>query len=243
MKRRQIIVVALLAVASYALASDSEPVRLKRTAKVGDFARYRVNGTSGSLEQPVTISSVVRMRVTWVGKDGSVTVESSFEKLVATMAGKELVTSGPDMVSRVTYEPSGQVVDIKQQLMASFAYRAANLNTVFWPKREVRAGWKWSLDSGLEANSSWTVRKRANSEKGTVDVVCKYKILERKDLHGYDCFRIRFEHTEATGGAWSKGEIWIDVETGLTVMQKGTNHGIPPNGTAIDQEYQMEIIN
>ena len=187
------------------------------------------------------ITADISEEVLKVNGDGSFTVFASTENQVVILGGPA-VPAGVAPGIESTYAASGQILKIESAQMDADAYRFASLMNIMWPRRQVHADWVWTIDSGLSVSSSWTVKTDADSDKGTFDMTFSYRILGRETSHGFDCFKIKFENRETSGGgASSEGTVWIDVKTGLTVKVDGDVYGAPMMGRAIDGHFLMEL--
>lgn len=227
MKRTPILVVAAIAVAAVAAAGFSDAVTLKRVAQKGDTAQYKLNLDIDFGGQTVEVTAEVTEEVIKVEKNGGYVIEETTENML--MDGSEMPGGGGE-VSETTYDASGLITKIDAQDMDDGAYRRASLMNFMWPTKPVDVG------------SEWTVKTKANSKRGTSDMSHIYKITSREKSHGHDCFKIKFENKETSGDeAWSKGVIWIDVKTGLTVLVEGEMSGVPMQDMVFDASFKLEL--
>lgn len=245
MRRKPIAAIALLAIATIATATDGSSVTLKRVVKKGDMAKYQLQMTMSFAGQDVDISWIGLIEVTSVASNGSFTVRATRKNTRAMRGGVEIpeFRVNDEMVAETTYSPSGEIMDTDADILDPNAYRNGSLSSFMWPTKRVRAGRAWTLNTGLSVGSRWTVKTDADSKKGTFDTIYSYKILGRETVHGHDCFKIKFENRETSGGDnWSKGEAWIDVKSGLMVRVEGQTSSSTFASIITTMKYKTELI-
>ena len=232
MLRNRILVFSGLAVlAAIVSASALDSVTLTRNAKVGDEASYTLNVIieiegMGEFEMVADITD----KVMKVEKDGTVTIASSSTNRVI-MSGGSPVQEPEDEVDTTTFAKSGKIMKIESSQVGADAYRFASLMNFMWPTVPVDVG------------SKWKVEMKADSKQGTNDMTFSYSIVERGKLNGHDCFKIKFNNKETSGGgASTEGVTWVDVKTGLMVKIDGDMYGIPMQGMIMDGNFVIELV-
>lgn len=230
-RKRILILTATLAAATLATAGIYGSVTLKRVAKVGDTASYKlvvemeIEGM-GELE----VNADITDEVVKVEEDGTITVKSFTANQVVLMGGSPIQESGEVEVSTTTFAASGLIMKIETSQMYAGTYRFGSLINIMWPTKPVEVGSKWEAET------------KADAEKGTYDMTYNYKIVERGDLLGHDCFKIDFKTEETSGGgASSEGTMWVDVKTGMTVKVDGDMFGAPLQDMEIDAHFVVEL--
>lgn len=227
--RKLLLLTAVLA-ASFALAQD--PVSLKRNAKEGDSAKYKLQVDTEFGGMKIKFTANVLEKVTKVNADGSYVVSSEQSEAMLDMDGQQQPAPAEigALVSTV-YRPDGTVAEITGDTVNPDAYRMSNLQTVVWPKDNVGVG------------SKWTNEFKADAAKGSVDGVGNYEIVAREKIGSHDCFKINFDYKESSGSdpATSKGTSWIDVATGLMVKTQSEWTNAPIAGQMISGTASLTL--
>lgn len=222
-------VVASIAVAAYAADTYS----LKRVAKVGDTLKYKFSADVdfGGQAAQVTFSTVDK--VTKVEDNGNISTESKQENMKVSFGGQEM--SPEDQPARTTITKStGEIVEIKGEMVDGSAYRFSNMNIVKAPEAPVKVGDKWSYEV------------KADSKTGAVAGKADYEVLAAEKVGDRDTVKIKwtYKETEGADAASSEGTVWMDAKDGAVVKASGsfTKAPIPGAPGPVDMKFTMERV-
>lgn len=209
MKSRTLRFVGIAAVAALSVVALAQGINLKRTAKVGDTAKYRLRADVDIAGTTASFTAVLTEKILKVEDNGNFIVESAQSDGKVSFGDQEM--AAPAQSPSVTvYKPTGEVVEIRGEMADSSAYRVANLGLFRFPDKELKVG------------EGWTHELAADSKTGTVPVKADYKIVAQEKVGDADTVKINFtvKETEGAEGATSTGHIWIDAKTGAMVKQE-----------------------
>jgi hypothetical protein len=209
-------VVALVALAAMAIAQGG--ATLQRVAKVGDTARYRLQADIELAGQEATFTATVTERVVRVEPNGDYAVESVQSEGKVSFAGTSM-DAPAGAPSTTIYKATGEVVQMRGEMVDSNAYRIANLGLFRVPGKAVTVG------------DAWTHSQPADPKTGAVAVRAEYKIEGEEKVGNHDVFRVKMTVKEIEGGepAINDSIVWINRKDGSTVKleAKWTNAPIP----------------
>jgi hypothetical protein len=209
----------LCAVAALSLTALAiqDAITLKRVAKVGDVAKYRMQADIEYQGSAVSFKGLVTDKVTKVADDGQYSVESTTTEGKVSFAGAEHPTGGQTATATTTiYKPSGEIVSVISEQSDPNFLRLANLQALHFSANPVKVGDSWEV----------TIAK---SEQGAVEAkgTCKLEIQEK--IGERDTYRIHavLKETIEKEPAAVDATYWIDVKDGSLVKLTGTFTNAP----------------
>ncbi|HRF60077.1 MAG TPA: hypothetical protein PLH94_09220 [Fimbriimonadaceae bacterium] len=215
MKSRLLVVLILVALAIVAFAQEA--VSLKRSAKLGDTAKYKmtVKVLFGDLEYSVTSANVVK--VTKVAEDGAITSSSKQTDIKIKVKGMEGDYSAPDQEIIATRTPNGELLTLSAEKVDATSYRLENLAAFRAPEEPVKPGDKWVVDL------------KPDEKTGTVSAKASYEVLGFEKVGPYATAKIKWSYTETEGDAKasSEGTVWIWTLDGSLVKAEGKLKNAP----------------
>jgi hypothetical protein len=219
----------LLLPALAAQAQDS--FVLKRTAAVGEEAKYtlRVDTTFGGIA--VVFKAKMHEKVVAVTPEGGLTLESRQTESVLDLDGQTM-DAGPESVSKISLHPDGRVAKIETEDVTDESYRVAHLNHLAWPEGEVAVGHKWSSKVAAEPGL------------GGVALESSFEILGLEEFAGVKAVVVGFKSAEVSGDtpASASGKHWVDAATGLVLKSEMEWKNAPVSGQIIDAKVVIEIV-
>ena len=135
------LLVMALSVAALAI---QDGVSLKRVAKAGDAAKYRLKADIDFQGMEATFTALVLEKVTKVESNGNLVVESSYTEGKVSFSGQEM--DAPGSTSTTTYKANGEVVDIKAETVDANVYRTAHLTAFVVGEKAVKVGDEWTTE-------------------------------------------------------------------------------------------------
>jgi hypothetical protein len=211
---------AALAALSLTALAIQEGVILKRTAKTGDVAKFRMKADMDTPQGAVTFSALFSEKVIKASETGDYTVEETQTDGKAVVAGAEYPAPDTPVVT-TTYKSTGEVVAVDSSAADPNMYRMANLQSMRFSSKPVKVGDTWNVE----------IKK---DSKGSVDAKGEYKIEAREKIGNYDTFRIHatFKETSGEAPASIDGTYWVNVADGALIKLQGTwtNFPIPQMG-------------
>jgi hypothetical protein len=212
----------LLAIAFFSLAAatSQDGLILKRLAKVGDVAKFRMKGEMTYQGSPVIMSGLITEKITKVTADGQYTVASSTSENKVSFAGNEVPTQpGETGLVETTFKSTGEVVSVISEVNDPNVYRMANLQSIRFPLTPVKVGSTWEVNIPKD-------------DKGSVDAKGTFKVEAREKVGAFDTLRVHGTLKEliARNPASVDATYWVDVNNGTVVKLSGTwtNAPFPP---------------
>jgi len=191
-----------------ALAVAQAPA-LKRTPKVGDTATYKLTMVFTLFGDDATYTSALTEKVTEVLPSGAYRVERTQADYKVSVSGEEgkLQTEKIPKQS-VVYSPTGEVVEIKGDLVNDSVYRMANLGAI-----------RLSGEAPI-VGATWTRELKENSKLGVHGAKAVYKIDSEEKIGEVPCWVVSFDYLEAddTTPAHAVGKVWLN-KTDATMMK------------------------
>lgn len=233
MKRaRPFILLGFVAIASVAFAALQEPFSLVRTAKVGDEAKYTFTAEMQFGDIKLTVRGKNTEKVTKVGEDGTLTIESTQSDVVVKTPDEEqpipdeakaTMTYGKDRVITAYSDDQGET--------DPSSLRLALITSIQAPKESVKVGDTWSS----------TLKKLSDK---TFDVSASYKVLAIEKVGKFETVVIEVDSKEsdATEAATAKGKVWLNIADFSTVKEEFmiTNAPIAMSPTPVDLKLTSE---
>jgi hypothetical protein len=216
-KRTSVVLLGVL-VAGTALAVH-DGVSLKRKAKVGDEAEYKVSAKFSSDTGDILFAESESEKVTDVKTDGSWTVETNANHITVNVAGQEV--SSPDNKATTEFLPNGKVKNITVDPPAEAdTYRIANLSAFEAP------------DGVKNVGDDITFTEPADKAHGTPEYKGDFKVLALEKVKDWDTVKLGFdvEETEGDQKSSSKGTIWISAADGSLVKAENNWKDVQPHG-------------
>lgn len=215
MKPRVLVFGVFAAMALVAFAQEA--VSLKRSAKLGDTAKYKmtVKVLFGDLEYSVTSANVVK--VTKVAEDGAITSSSKQTDIKIKVKGMEGDYSAPDQEIIATRTPTGELLNLSAEKVDGTSYRLENLAAFRAPENPVKAGDKWSVDF------------KADEKTGALAAKASYEVIALEKVGPYDTAKIKWTYAESEGEtkASSEGFVWLWTLDGSLVKAEGKLKNAP----------------
>ncbi len=206
-------VVAALSVVALAV---QDGINLKRTAKVGDAAKYRLKADVDLSGIEATFTVLVSEKVSKVEPDGNYVVESTQSEGKISAGGQEM--DAPTATQTFTYKATGEIVDIKAEEAGGDVYRTATLTTFVVTDKAVKVGDTWEIDYKKDAKTG------VNLSKGT------YKVEAEEKVGNYECYKIKYTTKELEGGDAApvcEATTWVNKKDGTLVKSEGTWKNMP----------------
>jgi hypothetical protein len=213
----------LAAVAALSLTALAvvDGVMLKRVAKVGDNAKYRMKADMEAEGQAITFTALLVEKVTKVAANGDITVESNQKDAKVNFGGNEMEVPSEGGAQTTTSTSNGKVLLVEGDDHGADAYRTANLITMQFP------------DKALAVGSTWDV-SIPKSDKGVVEAKGSYKVEAQEKMGEHDTYRIKGTLKELSGDVPASVEAtyWISIKDGNLVKAQGTwtNFPVPKMG-------------
>ncbi len=227
--RRALLIAAIL-VAPLSFAQDS--VVLKRTAKVGEVAKFKLVVDTEISGMVIKFTANVKESVAETKDDGGFSIKSEQADAVLNIGGQEQPAPGGVGDSATTiYAANGSVVEIKSDEASTDAYRLANLQAFLYPKEAVAVGGKWEAVVA------------ENKKNETPEVKMNYEVVAKESLGTRTVFKVTFSAVESSGSnpASNKGTVWVDIANGMVVKSESQWHNVPIAGQVIDGKVSMTI--
>jgi hypothetical protein len=221
------LLVAAISVAAFA-AQDA--VSLKRVAKAGDTAKYRLKADVEVQGTEATFSALVTEKISKVESNGNYVVESAQTEGKIVFGGQEM--EAPASTQTFTYKPNGEVVEIKADSVDSSVYRTAHLTSFI------------IVDKAIKTGDEWTHEVKKDEKTGAVAAKGTYKVEGSEKIGDFETFKIKFATKETEGGdtaAVCEGISWISKKDGTLVKSEGTWKNVPFPGAPgpINAKYSM----
>jgi hypothetical protein len=206
------LVLAVLAVA--------QEVTLAWQPKVGDVQTFNLRMEFTLFGDTAVYTAKVHEKVTEVAPD-RITVETTQTEYKVTLFGEEGAVSDKDMPKASTvFSPTGDVLELKGDLVNDAAYRMANLSAVRRPDKAVKVG------------DTWVREVKGDTKTGALSAKATYKVEAEEKLTGVDALVCSYEYAETEGGelAQSVGKVWFAKATGLLLKSESTWSSAPVPG-------------
>lgn len=217
MKTRFTAVMSALALTALALAAF-DGFTIKKTPKVGDTHKYKQLGKFDVQGQSLEFEAIATDKVTKIDDKGNYSIEENTSDV--KINGMDTPTGQP--ATTTTYNPKGEIIDLKADVVSPAVRRLANMALFIMPEKDVRVGDTWSYDMKADAKNE--------IPSGT----CKYSLLGEDKVNGIDALKIKFSIKETgTDPASSDGTVWLGKSDGalLKMSTKWSNVPVPgPSG-------------
>jgi hypothetical protein len=202
---------AIAALSLTALAMQSAAI-LKRVAKTGDVAKFRMKADIDYQGSAVSFTGLITEKVTKVAEDGQYTIESATTEGKVNFAGAEMATDAQgSSASTSVFKSNGEIVSIAAEQSDPNLLRLANLLSLRFSSNAVKVGDSWEIAI-------------AKNEQGAVEAkgVCKLEAQEK--VGERDTYRIHgtLKETIEKEPAAVDATYWVDVKDGSLVKLTGT---------------------
>ena len=216
----RILGIGMIAAAAFALAAQ-DAWTLKRTANVGDVARYKL---VADVELPgmggAKVSGNVEEKVVAVEENGAFVIESQQKSTTITMEGQGEQEMPDQSPSKTKFGADGAVLEITSENPgAADSYRISTLGAFRYPANAVKVGDEWSVDIAKDES------KGIEAAKMTI------KVEGNETVGSWNTVKIKMTAKESAGDtpATADGFVWIDIPTGAIVKSETnwTNAPLP----------------
>lgn len=201
------IFVAALSVAALAV---QDGISLKRTAKVGDSAKYRLKADVDVQGTEVQFTALVSEKISKVESNGNYVIESTQSEGKATFGGQDM--DAPTTSQTMTYKSTGELLELKAEDTSPQVYRTAILTTFVVTDKPVKVG------------DTWNVELKKDDKTGAVPVKGSYKVEAEEKVGEVECFKVKYTTKENEGGdaaATVEATSWINKKDGSLVKSEG----------------------
>lgn len=224
------IALSLFAFAGVASLAMQDVITLKSTPLENQEIRYALKFNLKFNGEDVVYAGDVINRITEISSDGGFTMATSQKNVQMTLAGQK-VAYPEQPPTFTTYAKDGRTVSIAGDDIKPDDYRFSNLTAIIWPATSVKIG------------EGWTSEIKADNATGAVKAGCTYRLLAQEELLGRKTNKISFEvkELEGTRPASSKGIIWTDQLTGLTVKMAAEMKAAPIAGDQVDAAIELTL--
>lgn len=232
---KRITIALALAASVVAVAAGLQSVTLKRTAKVGDVAKYKAKADVDFQGMSIAVTFVTTDKVTKVADNGDITTETTQAEMKIKMGDQEMDPPTDNSTPQVaTSKASGEIVELKGENVDANAYRMAAMSGFQYP------------DKALNVGDSWEVKLSKNEKLGTVAALAKYKLEKLEKVGDWDTAVITMDYKETEGSdpASATGKIWVNVKDGSLVKVDGEwkNAPFPGAPAPINAKVSIERI-
>lgn len=206
----------LVAAISMTAFAVQDAITLKRVAKVGDTAKYRLKADVDIQGTEATFTELVTEKITKVEGSGNYTVETSHSEGKIVFGGQEMPAD--PSTQTFTYKSNGELVEIKADNVDASHYRTANLTAVIMSDKAVKVG------------DEWTHEIKKDEKSGAVALKSTYKVEAAEKVGDFETFKVKFSTKESEGGdaaASSDGVAWINKKDGSLVKSEGSFKNVP----------------
>lgn len=197
-----------------------DAVVIKRTAKVGDVAKYRMKAEMEAQGMPVSFTALISDKVIKVAENGDITTESSQVEGKVTFSGQEMEIPANGPSSTITH-PTGEIVSVTSEQSDLNTYRVAHLQGLQFPVTPLKIGDSWTV----------TINKDNN---GSVPAKGTYKLEAKEKVGDVDAYRVKggLKESEGADPAAVDATYWISVKDGTLIKLAGTwtNFPVPQMG-------------
>ena len=222
------LLVMALSVAAFAV---QDAVSIKRVAKAGDSAKYRLKADIDFQGMEATFTALVVEKITKIESNGNFIVESSYSEGKVVFSGQEM--DAPGTTSTYTYKPTGEVVDIKAETVDSNVYRTANLTSFMVPDKSVKVG------------DEWTTEIKKDEKTGALAAKGTYKVEAEEKVGDFDTFKVKYSTKETDGGdaaASCEGFAWVNKKDGSMVKTEGAWKNMPFPGAPAPLNAKFSLV-
>lgn len=201
-----------------ALAVSIQTYSLKRVAKIGDSAKYRLSMDVAFGDMQFKMTSTSTLKVVRVDEDGTVTTQTSQGEYKIKIKGVAEEMTAPDTEpTTAARKANGELVSLNGDRIDASSYRLDNLNAFHAPDSPVKVGDRWTFDV------------KGDSKTGAVAGKAEFELLGIERVGVYESAKIRWTYQETEGAtpASSEGTVWIDVKDGSLVKSEGKLKNAP----------------
>jgi len=220
--------VGMLALA--ATAVQDAALVLKRVAKVGDSATYKLNVNAEFSGTALVVTAVTTDKVVKVEDNGNIHVETKQSDMKIKMGEDEMDAPSQEATLYV-YKPSGEVIELKGEGVDGSYYRMANISVFKYPTEALKVGAKWSHEF------------KTDSKTGAAAAKADYEVLGFEKVGSWDTVKVKhsFKETEGSDPATSEGTVWINVKDGTMVKVDAKQTKVPiPQMAPMDMKVLVE---
>lgn len=229
--KQPIRVITVLTVAALAALSLAQSVSLKRVAKEGDVAKYKMRAEVDIQGMSATVSLNMNEKILKIADNGDITTESSQTDLKVKLGDQDVDAPQNDAPQVTVSKATGEVVELKGDMVDGTAYRMAAMSSFYMPGKDVAVG------------DSWETKIAKNDKLGIVAATAKYKIEKTEKVGDFDAVQITFEYKETEGNepASASGKIWISTKDGSMVKLDGEWKNAPFPGAPMPINAKVVI--
>lgn len=207
----RILGIGMIAAAAFALAAQ-DAWTLKRNAKVGETARYKL---VANVELPgmggATVDGFVEEKVVTVDESGTFVIESQQKGTKITMEGQGEQAMPDEPPTKTKFNAEGAVLEITSDSPnAANSYRISNLGAFRYPANAVKVGDEWSVDIAKDEKT------------GVEPAKMTFKVESSETVGSWSTVKVKVTAKESEGDtpATADGFVWIDIPTGIIVKSE-----------------------
>lgn len=219
------------AVAAFAVAQDA--FSLKRSAKVGDTQKYKIEVKADFGGQMIEFSATSVEKVVKVEADGALHVESSQAEAKVKFGDNEMEVPDQEATTMI-YNADGLIREIKGEESDASSYRLAIASLTPTPEKPVKVGDKW------------THTYKADSKTGAVAAKAAFEVLATEKWKSFDTLKMKitFEETEGDEKMTAVSTVWLDVKDFTVVRAESELKKAPLPGAPepVDMTVKLERI-
>lgn len=222
------LLVMALSVAALAIQDGAS---LKRVAKAGDAAKYRLKADIDFQGMEANFTALVLEKITKVESNGNIVVESTYSEGKVSFSGQEM--DAPGTTSTYTYKPTGEVVEIKAETVDSNVYRTAHLTAFTVP------------DKTLKVGDEWTTEVKKDEKTGAVAAKGTYKVEAEEKVGDFETYKVKYSTKESEGGdaaAVCEGMAWVNKKDGSLVKSEGVWKNVPFPGAPAPLNAKFSMV-
>lgn len=209
----------------------AQDVSLAWAPKAGESHTYHLALEFSLFGDTATYASKVHEKVTEVGAD-RYTVETTQTDYKVSVFGEEGTVNDKDMPkSQTVFSMSGDVLEIRGDLVNDAVYRMANLTAIRRPDKPVKVG------------DTWAREVKGDLKTGTLSAKVTYKAEAEEKVGDKDALAVSFDYTETEGAdpARSVGKVWFAKDGGLMLKVDTTWSSAPIPGSQTPVTGTMKL--
>jgi hypothetical protein len=216
---------------SVAALAVQDAVSIKRVAKAGDSAKYRLKADIDFQGMEANFTALVLEKITKIETNGNYVVESTYSEGKVVFSGQEM--DAPGTTSTYTYKPTGEVVSIVAETVDSNVYRTAHLTSFVVP------------DKALKVGDEWATEIKKDEKTGAVAAKGAYKIEAEEKVGDFETFKVKYSTKESEGGdtaAVCEGVAWVNKKDGSLVKTEGVWKNVPFPGAPAPLNAKFTMV-
>lgn len=211
----------------------AQEISLAWSPKQGDALTYALKMEFSLFGDIAIYTSKVTEKVVEAAPDKFV-IETTQTDYKVTVFGEEGTVNDKDMPKAQTvFSLSGDVLELRGDLVNDAAYRMANLTAIRRPEKAVKVG------------DTWVREIKGDLKTGVLGAKANYKVEAEEKVKEVDALVTSFEYLEVEGAdpARSNGKVWFAKQGGrvLKVEATWTSAPIPGAPAPVNGSYLLEL--